>query len=409
MKKIIAWLFLFVLPLAVFAQSSNIVTVKTDTVEFVMGSGFTSEEAYTRVLARAKRLAVDLAAETYIQTYTETRNYVLTQDIVEAVQVGTIREFSILWHNDIPEEEGAQRIVLRAIVECPSIDELRKAVEDRLPDGVVVKNGQLYVSSYPDGASIFIDGDKQIPKTPHTFLDVPEGKHDVTLRLSGYRPKTLNVDVSPDDPQLINVLLQRPKGQIKVTSNLKNALTRIDNENYGSVPVTSLELPIGIHDLTVTGPDEYEPYTAEVEVYNDRVISVHAELRKRRGRLLVFVEPSDVQITIFELSKTMKIKEHHTFHDLEPKSYSLKAEKRGYKFEGKTVDLPPGKTIQVEFFGTKIKDLASTTKVKRKKKGNKTWWYVGGTAVIAGVAAYYYMSQTEEDKQGNLQLIVPKR
>jgi len=408
MKNIFTWLILFVLPLAVFAQSANIVTVKTDTVEFVMGSGFTAEEAYTRVLARAKRLAVDLAAETYIQTYTETRNYVLTQDIVEAVQVGTIREFSILWHNDVPEEEGTQRIVLRALVECPSIDELRKAVEDLLPGDVEVKNGQLYVSSYPDGASIFIDGDKQMHSTPYTFLDIPEGKHDVTLRLSGYRPKTLNVEVSLDDPQLINVLLQRPKGQIKITSNLKDATVRIDNEYYGTVPVTSKEIPIGIHDITVTGPDEWEPYTAEVEVYNDRVISVHADLRKRRGRLLVFVEPSDVQITIFELTKTISVKEHHTFRDLEPMKYTLKAEKKGYKFEGKSVELPPGKTVQVEFFGTKIRDLAATTKVK-KKKGKKTWWYVGGTAVVAGAAYYYYQSQPDDDKQGNLQLIVPKR
>ena len=398
-------LFLFSSPL--FADTSNRVTVITDTVEFVMGSGFTAEQAYNRVLARAKRLAVDQASETYIQTYTRVENYRLTQDIVDAVHVGTIIEYSILWKNDDPEESGVQRIVMRAIVECPSIDELRRAVEDKAPEMFGVKKGELFVDSYPQGATIFIDGEKQLNKTPFTFSNIPEGKYDVTLKHETYRPKTVLVKVSPDDPQMVNVILQRPKGQIKITSNLKDAIVKVDNKVLGKAPITTDDLSIGVHDITVTSSEEYEPFTAEAEVYIDKIKNIHAELRKRRGRILVFVEPQNVMVRLIETGKSVAINEHFTFRDLEPMKYTLTATKNGYKFEGKTADLEPGKTVQIEFFGTRLKDLATTSKKVKKKGGSKAWWYIGGTAVIAGTATYFLLQ--EEETQGKIILQVPKR
>ena len=85
MIKLKVCFLLLIISNTVFGQTTKEISVVTDTVEFVMGSGFTAEEAYNRVLARAKRLAVDKAADTYIQNYRKTENYILTEDVIEAV------------------------------------------------------------------------------------------------------------------------------------------------------------------------------------------------------------------------------------------------------------------------------------------------------------------------------------
>ena len=362
---------IFGLNLPVVAQISNRVTVTTDTVEFVMGTGFTAEEAYNRVLSRAKRLAVDMAAETYIQSYTRVENYQLTQYIIEAVHIGTVVDYQIVWKNDDPEGSGAQMIVMKAVVECPSIDELRRAIEVKAPEEIGVQRGELYVNSYPQGATIFIDGDKQIHRTPYTFHDIPEGKHDITLRLDNYRPKTVSVRISPDDPQMVNVLLQRPKGRLRITSNIKGACVYIDNKELGSVPITTEELLVGIHDLTVASAEEYEPYTVEVEVYTDQTQEIYAPLRIRPGQILVFPNPGGVTVSLREIGQSVYVKEFYTFKNLEPMLYTISTEKRGYIFVDKTVQLPPGKILQVELFGTKVEDIPVPPVITGEIKGER--------------------------------------
>ena len=394
-----------------FGQTMKKVTVTTDTVEFVMGTGFTAEEAYNRVLARAKRQAVDQAAETYIQSYSKVENYRLTQDIIDAVHIGVVVDYKIKWKNDDAEETGEQKIIMEAIVECPSIDELRRAVDEKAPERLGVKEGDLLVTTYPEGATIFIDGDKQIHRTPYTFHDIPEGKHDITLKLEGYRPETKSVRISPADPQMVNILLQRPKGRLKITSNIKNAHARLDNKELGALPITIEDLLVGIHDLTVYSTDEYEPYTAEVEVYIDKIREIYAQLRIRPGRILVFPIPRGITVSLKETGKSVYVDESYTFRDLEPRRYTISGGKKGYSFEDKIIDLPPGKTMQVELFGTKIKDITSKIIEPKKngKKGRKTWLYVGGGAVAAGVVVYIVTQDGGDGpQQGTLRIRVPR-
>ncbi len=353
MRSAIILYLLFALYLPVTAQISNRITVTTDTVEFVMGTGFTSEEAYNRVLARAKRLAVDMAAETYIQSYTRVENYILIQDIVEAVHIGTVVDYQITWRNDDPEESGVQRIVMRAVVECPSIDELRRAVEEKAPEELGVKKGDLFIDSYPEGAAIYIDGDKQAASTPHTFREIPAGKHDITLRKENYRPKTVSVRISPEDPKMINEILERPKGRLKITCNVKGARVWLDNEELGKATVITDELLVGVHDLTVVGPVEYEDYTAEVDVVGNQVNIINIIMRKKSGRILVFVHPSGATIRIEGTGLSVKVKDSHTFQNLEPRAYIITATKPGYSFTEKKVKVPPGTTVSVELYGSK--------------------------------------------------------
>ena len=398
MRSAIVLCFIIALNLPETAQTSNRITVTTDTVEFVMGSGFTAEEAYTRVIARAKRLAVDKASETYIKRYSRVESYKLTQDIIDAVHIGTIVDYNILWKNKDPEESGAQRIVMRAVVECPSIDELRRAVDERAPQNFGVRNGELYVNSYPQGATIFVDGDKQVQRTPYTFRNIPEGEHDITLRLEGYRPKTVSPYISSNDPQMVNVLMQRPKGRLRIESNLRTAIVRIDNEVIGKAPVTSDFLSTGIHDITVYSTDKYEPFTAEAEVFTDQISTIYAKLRKRPGRIIVFLNPGGAEVTLKETRKSVFVDDDYTFRDLEPGDYTISAQKKGHNFADKQVVLKPGKTLQVELFGTKTRHDGIDDDDHGK---NRKWLYIGGAAVIAGTAAYFLLSK-EEQEQGKL-------
>lgn len=78
---------------------------------------------------------------------------------------------------------------------------------------VVLKEltGSLLASSKPQGASIFIDGDRLESRavTPYTIPKLWVGKHKVTLDLAGFAPVTRFIDIREDQRELLSADLER--------------------------------------------------------------------------------------------------------------------------------------------------------------------------------------------------------
>jgi hypothetical protein len=66
------------------------------------------------------------------------------------------------------------------------------------PDGSTLGSGTLYVASYPSDALILIDG-AVAGRTDQFVYEVPAGNRNLTLTKTGYRPKTIFVQVPAGD------------------------------------------------------------------------------------------------------------------------------------------------------------------------------------------------------------------
>lgn len=110
------------------------------------------------------------------------------------------------------------------------------------------------VRSYPDNATVFLDG-KNVGKTPVLIpIELIEGKGDSVLRLKlqGFKNKTVEISRNGDAAgKKIFVTLQRANGFLSVNVN-PWAYVFIDGERLGTTPIIKRSLPAGKHTILLT-------------------------------------------------------------------------------------------------------------------------------------------------------------
>jgi hypothetical protein len=111
------------------------------------------------------------------------------------------------------------------ITSCGDDDPITQALE-----------GNLYITSIPSGAEIWIDGVNTSQTTPDTVKDIEEGVRNVTLKRDEYKDTTFSVSITADETSII--------GPVVLSSDISTTLygpTRIW-ESFG----TPASLPSGI-------------------------------------------------------------------------------------------------------------------------------------------------------------------
>jgi PEGA domain len=103
--------------------------------------------------------------------------------------------------------------------------------------------GNLFISSTPAGAQIWLDGVNTSQVTPDTVLDIEEGSHNFTLKLSDYSDTTIAISITADQTGVL--------GPVVLTSNILTTL-------FGPVTIyetnhTSASQPSGL-DLSTGNP-----------------------------------------------------------------------------------------------------------------------------------------------------------
>lgn len=114
-------------------------------------------------------------------------------------------------------------------------------------------NGTLEINSSPIGASVFLDG-AFVNITPAVILDVPSGKHLVSVRLDGYNSRTKKVMVIANNTtyRFFN-LTARPEGfgNLSIRSKPQGASIFIDDEYVNIAPALLTSLTAGKHTVTM--------------------------------------------------------------------------------------------------------------------------------------------------------------
>lgn len=143
----------------------------------------------------------------------------------------------------------------------------------------------ISILSQPDGAKIYIDGDRE-GTTDNRDIPVDEGEHDLLLTLDGFEDYETTFTVDEDHPSgSINWRFQSddPEGATKfsVTSSPSDAGIYLDGRNIedwqGDSPV-SFDVSPGSHELSAK-KDGYHTKVANFTAVEGETTTVHIELR----------------------------------------------------------------------------------------------------------------------------------
>jgi hypothetical protein len=129
--------------------------------------------------------------------------------------------------------------------------------------------GQLYVASFPTGATLFIDGIAR-GQTDGFVDNLPSGTLNLTLAKGGYEALTLTVTVPAGLKVLPPITLEpgdgtQGTGTLYVASFPMNAEIEIDGEDFGRTDGLVSNAPTGIRTLTLE-KDGYEPVTLVIQI-----------------------------------------------------------------------------------------------------------------------------------------------
>jgi PEGA domain len=100
------------------------------------------------------------------------------------------------------------------------------------PTTPVETKGNIYITSNPSGAQIWIDGINTLQTTPDTVTDVTEGTRNITLKLTDYNDTTFVLSVTAGQTSVV--------GPVVLTSNI----------------ITMLYGPVTIYETNGTGPSQ---------------------------------------------------------------------------------------------------------------------------------------------------------
>jgi hypothetical protein len=133
----------------------------------------------------------------------------------------------------------------------------------------------LKVASTPDGADVFIDGER-VGKTPFQGQILP-GERQLKLAFAGRKEKVINLQVPARGKVEVNENLDLSPSKLKIQPTPKDSLVSVDGEAKGQGD-QEIDVTPGTHTVTVS-KSEYEPFTQSVLVEPNKTAVVIGELQ----------------------------------------------------------------------------------------------------------------------------------
>lgn len=213
--------------------------------------------------------------------------------------------------------------------------------------------GQLMVTSSPEGASVEIEGRPgQAWRAPQTVPGLTPGTYRVTFSMPGYAPETRSIQVGAGSRTPVDVRLNPVKGFLTIAGSPAGAEVFINGRDTGKVtPIEFLVEPgpqsivlrkNGYLDATtelkmVAGQSaNYAPNlmvagrTDNIRLVNGGVGKMFGSNGSSQGKALIEIktDPKGAQVTVngTPLQKTTPVE-----IQVEPGSYDITIEKDGYK------------------------------------------------------------------------------
>jgi hypothetical protein len=140
----------------------------------------------------------------------------------------------------------------------------------------------LYVTTRPDGADIFINGDKQAGQTP-TTLPLAAGSYNLVLRLEGYEPYVGQIQVKDNVQTALDLELKPRAGHVawaQVDTTPAGAEILIDGISTGQFSPSRVQIPSGTHTIGLRMKG-YEFARRGIQASEGGTVNVNATLRSK--------------------------------------------------------------------------------------------------------------------------------
>lgn len=180
----------------------------------------------------------------------------------------------------------------------------------------------IRIDTAPQGARIFLNGRDTGLTTPQVIPVPGAGAYPIELRRNGYKPSSVGVTVSINQPVPYISETLRPvdpsaplpsptTGILLVTPLIDGreaqAEVYIDGKKVGEGTYQNADVPARTYQLEVREPSGlYHPYQETIVVRSGDTTRVNAILKPAFGRLTVTSEPSGASVDVLDLSGTRK-------------------------------------------------------------------------------------------------------
>ncbi|MGB8321185.1 MAG: PEGA domain-containing protein, partial [Ignavibacteriaceae bacterium] len=170
----------------------------------------------------------------------------------------------------------------------------------------LVKTGNIYLSTNPAGAQIFLDSVSTSKVTPDTLKNIVTGYHIITLKKIGYIDTSIIVSVKENTTasRTIDLRLAVTKGNVHIESSPAGAQIFLDDLNTNKLtPDTLKNIAAGLHKITLK-ENNYKDTTIEVTVVNNVTISKSVTLtpKVKKGNIYISSNPGGAQVFLDSVS-----------------------------------------------------------------------------------------------------------
>jgi serine/threonine-protein kinase len=130
------------------------------------------------------------------------------------------------------------------------------------PTAPAATEAAFQLTTNPAGAEAVFDGSSDLHCTTPCSLNLPIGRHTLTLRHEGYR-ETQRVFTLPNDPGLI-VSLEATAGTLSLVTNPPGLAIMVDGKEQARKTPASLPLPVGQHTVQVLKGSEKQEFVIDI-------------------------------------------------------------------------------------------------------------------------------------------------
>jgi len=237
---------------------------------------------------------------------------------------------------------------------------------------IVKAFGELFVSTDPPGADIYVNGVKK-GKSPDVVSKVPSGKVLVEVR-EGRLYGSMEVTVGNEGVKEIAIQMKKMTGNLFIRSNQSNVRVWLDGKDLGALGSGLFkELSVGLHMLELKGFGLY--WREEIELSEGETKKIEAYPAKI-GKL-EYSFPEDVSAVIKgRNSFSSVLSSSGSIEDMIVGTYSITVTGNNYKTLEEKIDIEQGITLKynppleyAEEYKTeiKIKDLKEELGILKKQ------------------------------------------
>lgn len=148
----------------------------------------------------------------------------------------------------------------------------------------------------PANATVSVDGEPV--GAASDVLEILAGKHELTLNAEGFKPKTLNIDVTAQQAQQLGpVTLIPADGLATITSSPTGANVSVNGEFMGRTPLTLELKPDRKHRISVAKVG-YQRASTELELARGETAERSLTLKPLLGDIQFNIEPAGAELFI---------------------------------------------------------------------------------------------------------------